>query len=159
MSLLPPQTYSFLNGTLTINGRPMTDFADGDDVIQARRLEDSSSHVVGADGSMAISISGNLSGEIIFRLKQTSGDAGFLYNLVNAGQVGRVSTVGAVVFRDSRRKDQFVGVAGYVSKPADFVRGNGVNVQEWRIVVSKLMITQPDLKNDLLGKIGDSIGI
>jgi hypothetical protein len=153
------QTYSFKNGTLDVNGRAVRDWADGDDTIQARRLKDSVSHVVGNDGSMAIGISSDLSGEIIFRVKQTSPTAGWLYSLVNAAQLGRVANIASVNFRDSRRKDVFVGAFGYISKPADFVRGDGVNMLEWRIVVEKLIIEQPDNENDILGKIGDAIGL
>jgi hypothetical protein len=153
------QAYSFKNGTLAINGRAIGDWAEGDDVIQARRRTDSYTDKVGADGSMAVSISGNLSGEIVFRLKQTSSDAGWLYSLVNAAQVGRVINIASVNFRDSRRKDRFTGSVGYISKPADFVRGDGVNMSEWRIVVEQLIIEQPDNKNDLLGRIGDSVGL
>lgn len=153
------QTYSFKNGSLIINGRTMSDYAEGDDVIQIRRLADSASHMVGADGKMAIAINADLSGEFVFKLKQTSADSGFLYTLVNASQVGKVTPIAAVVFRDSRRKDIAIGALGYIVKPADMVRGNGVNVQEWRIIVENLMITQPDGKNDILGRIGDAIGL
>lgn len=153
------QTYSFKNGSLLINGRAITDWAEGNDSIQARRLNDSSTHMMGPDGKMARAVSGDLSGEFVFKIKQTSADAGYLYSLVNADQVGRITNIATVVFRDSRRKDLAVGALGYIVKPADMVRGKDINVQEWRIVVENLMITQPDTKNDLLGKLGDSIGL
>ena len=152
------QTYSFKNVSLYVNGRSITDYFEGDDVITAARREDAASDVVGADGKMGVAIHANRSGTIVFRLKQTSADSGFLYGLVNASQAGSFTTVSAQI-KDSRRGDLVVGTAGYIMKPADMVRGQGVNVQEWTIVLEDMNIVAKDRKNDIIDSIGTALGI
>jgi hypothetical protein len=150
------QTYSFNNVSLYVNGRSISDFYEGDDVITASRRNDAASDVVGADGKMGVAIHADKSGIITFRLKQTSSDAGFLYSLVNAAQAGSF-TVAAVQVKDSLRNDLVIGTFGYILKPADMVRGQGINMQEWTIVVEDLQMSA-DETSGVLGAIGTALG-
>lgn len=152
------QTYSFKNVSLFVNGRPMTDYYEGDDVITVARREDAASDVVGADGKMGVAIHANRSGTVTFRLKQTSLDAGYLYALVNAMQAGSF-TVASVQVKDSRRGDLAVGTAGYILKPADMTRGQGINVQEWTIVLEDINTSAKDGSNGVIDSIGLALGI
>ncbi len=150
------QTYSFKNVSLYVNDRPITDFYEGDDVITVARREDAASDVVGADGKMAVALHANSSGTFTFRLKQTSSDAGYLYSLSNASQAGNFTAVTARV-TDARRSDVAVGTAGYILKPADMVRGQGINVQEWVIVVESLSLSA-DEGSTGLGLLATALG-
>jgi hypothetical protein len=150
------QQYSFNNVSLFVNGRSISDFWEGDDVITAARRNDAASDVVGAGGEMAVAIHADKSGTVVFRLKQTSSDSGFLYSLVNAAQAGSF-TVATVQIKDSRRNDLAIGTLGYILKPADMVRGQGVNVQEWTVVVEALDMSA-DESSGVLGAIGTFLG-
>lgn len=152
------ESYSFKNVSLYVNGRSMTDFHEGDDVITCARTNDAASDIVGADGSMAIAIHADKSGTTTFRLKQTSPDSGYLFGLVNAMQSGAFVPI-VVQVKDSRRQDIVAGTLGYIVKPADTIRGQGINLEEWVIKSEKLVSTAKDGKNDVLGLITDAIAI
>jgi len=150
------QTYSFKNVSLFVNGRAITDFYEGDDIITAARREDAASDVVGADGKMAVAIHANKSGTITFRLKQTSKDSGYLHSLVTASQAGSFTVVQCTV-KDARRKDVASGTLGYILKPADMVRGQGINLEEWTIVQEDLFISS-DEGSTALGAVAQALG-
>ena len=147
----PIQTYSFKNVSLNIDGRLITDYHEGDDVIVASRRNDTASDVVGADGAMAIAVHADQSGTIKFKLKQTSGDSGFLYSLVNGMQTGGVITVPKATISDARRNEKAVGLWGYVLKPADMSRGKGINLQEWTLVFQSLNISADETSGAIGG--------
>lgn len=151
-------SYSFKNGSLYINGRSMTDYDEGDDVITFARLNDAASHVVGADGKMAVAVHADMSGTGTFRLKQTSPDSGFLYGLVNSMQAGAFIPI-VIQYKDSRRDDLVAGTVGYIQKPADTVRGQGVNTQEWVVVSEKQVTTAKDGKNEVIGLLAEAVAI
>lgn len=152
------QTYSFKNVTLSIDGRTITDYHEGDDVIVAARRNDAASDVVGADGKMAVAIHADQSGTIKFKLKQTSGDAGFLYSLVNGMQAGAIAAPVGAIIKDARRNDMVIGALGYVQKPADLSRGKGINLQEWTIVFENLNISA-DETSGALGAVNTALGV
>ena len=152
------QTYSFKNVTLKIDGRTISDYHEGDDVIVAARRNDAASDVVGADGKMAVAIHADQSGTIKFKIKQTSADAGFLYSLVNGMQAGRVTAPLGAIIQDARRQDKVIGALGYVMKPADLSRGKGINLQEWTLVFENLNISA-DETSGILGGINTALGV
>lgn len=151
------QTYSFNNVSLYVNGRSITDWAEGDDVITVARREDAASDMMGAAGKMAIAIHANKSGTFTFRLKQTSSDNGYLYSLVNAMQAGNFTAM-TVQMKDARREDLAIGTLGYIGKPADMVRGQGINLSEWVLVVEDLQMSASDASS-VLGSIGSILGV
>ena len=129
--------YSFLNVVLHINGVPITGFDEGDDVISLERTVDSASDKVGADGEMSVSISADRSGMVTFRLMQTSSSNSFLSELVSTQETGKLIPV-SVLFKDVCGGDLGAGSKGYIPRPADIVRGQSVNSQEWKIKVERL---------------------
>ncbi len=131
------EKFSFLDTTLLVNGVPLSGFAEGDTTIELRRLNDSASHVVGNDGTMVVSLSADRSGEVVFRLMQTSSSNLALSGLVSIQEAG-VFTPVYVLFRDVYGGDLGIGSNGYIPKPADMSRGEKANPQEWRIVVESL---------------------
>lgn len=129
--------YSFLNTILLINGVEISGFDEGDDVIQLERLGDSASHVIGTDGEMSVALSADRSGEVVFRLAQTSDSNQYLSGLTAAQENGAFVPI-FVQFKDTRGGDLGSGTQGYISRPATMTRGTGINSQEWRIVVERL---------------------
>jgi len=131
------QSYSFLNTILLVNGVPITGFDEGDDVIQLARLGDSAAHTIGADGLMTVTLSADRSGEVIFRIQQTSDSNAYMAGLTTAQENGAFVPI-FVQFKDTNNNDIGSGTQGYIPRPADMTRGNAVGSQEWRIVVERL---------------------
>jgi len=129
--------YSFLNTLLLINGIEINSFDEGDDVIQLARAGDSTSHKIGTDGEMSVSISADRSGAVTFRLMQTSDSNAYLSGLVNAAENGAFVPI-FVQFKDTKGGDLGSGTQGYLTKPADMVRGTNANNQEWVINTERL---------------------
>lgn len=132
--------YSFKETTLMVNGVEITGWAEGDDTIIARRLEDSGQHVIGNDGTMIVSITADRSGEFVFNLMQTSESNLYLNTLQALGENGAFVPV-FVQFKDNLGNDLYVGTAGYIPRPADATRGNTAQPQEWSVVVEKLLMS------------------
>lgn len=131
------KTYSFQDIVLLIQGVEMTGFDSGDDTIQLARLEDSASHDIGSDGEMTVSLSADRSGEVVFRLKQSSSSNSFLSGLITAQENGAFVPV-FVQMKDTRNNDLGSGTQGYIPRPSDMTRGTNAGSQEWRIVVERL---------------------
>lgn len=129
--------YSFLNTLLLINGVEISGFDEGDDVISLTRLNDSAAHKIGTDGEMTISISADRSGNIVFRLMQSSDSNTYLSGLITAQENGAFIPI-FIQFKDTKGLDLGSGTQGYITKPADMVRGTNANSQEWTIVVERL---------------------
>jgi hypothetical protein len=131
------RTYSFNNVAITVEGVEIRGFAKGDDVFQAMQREDGATDEVGADGDMLVALSADRSGEIRFRLQQSAPANRVLQQFYAVQQEGNGSAL-AIGFRDLRTNDVVNGAAGYIKKPADIVRGQGVNAQEWTLIVEKI---------------------
>ena len=131
--------YSFLNVTLIVNGVAMDGFDEGDDVISLARTNDSAAHKVGVDGDMTISISADRSGSCTFRMMQSSNANTYLSGLVAAQENGAFAPI-LLLMKDVKGGSMGVGSKGYITKPADMVRGQNANAQEWVIVVENLSL-------------------
>jgi len=129
--------YSFLNTLLLVNGVEITGFDEGDDVIILDRINDSTSHAIGTDGEMTISISADRSGTVTFRLMQSSDSNAYLSALINAQENGAFVPI-FVQFKDTKGNDLGSGTQGYITKPAGMTRGTNAQPQEWVIVVERL---------------------
>ncbi len=139
------QVYSFLNISVLVNGRQLTNWPEDDDFIQAKRRVDSATDKIGADGKMMMSISADKSGEFTFRLQQTSPENQYLMGLLAQMENGADTFVPIDVrVQDTFRQDVAAGSVGYVKKPADFVRGMNAGKQEWVIVVENMDMTFGD---------------
>jgi Bacteriophage KPP10, Structural protein ORF10 len=133
------ETYGFLNTIVLVNGVEIINYSEGDDVIQAARRNPSAIDVVGADGVMTVSFSADLTGKFILKLQQSSSSNAYLSGLVAAGESGVFIPI-FVQFKDPTTGDLVSSTNGYISKPADLVRGSGINSQEWEIVVERMDI-------------------
>ncbi len=131
------KNYSFLNTILLVNGIEMDGFDEGDDVIGVARLNDSASHSIGADGEMTVALSADRSGEITFRLMQSSSSNLVLSGLINAQENGAFVPV-FTQFLDTKGNDLASGTQGYIKRQSDMSRGTNPNSQEWVIVVERL---------------------
>lgn len=129
--------FSFSNTVLLVNGVEIVGFDEGDDVINLARINPSSAHVVGADGELTLSISADRSGEVSFRLLQTSDSNIYLSGLVLAAENGAFVPI-FIQFKDSSGGDLGSGTQGFITKPADMTRGTNAQGNEWMIIVERL---------------------
>lgn len=131
------ETYGFQNTVVLVNGIEITGYAEGDDVIQAARRNPSTIDVVGADGVMTVALTADRTGTILLNLQQSSPSNAYLGSTVGAAENGAFVPI-FIQFKDTVTGDLISGTQGYISKPADMTRGQGVNGQEWEIVVERL---------------------
>lgn len=131
------KVYSFLDTLLLVNGVEISGFDEGDDVISLTRLNDSGSHKIGTEGEMTVSISADRSGQVSFRLMQTSDSNLYLSGLINAQENGAFVPI-FIQFKDTRGGDLGSGTQGYIRKPADMIRGAKANSGQWDIIVERL---------------------
>jgi hypothetical protein len=127
--------------TATSPGAPahrVSGWGEGEDVFMGERLEDAISHKMGADGKMSPNINANRAGKITIKLMETSPSNAVL-RYINALQEGGSQSFAPinVLFQGITTGDSVGGVSGYIQKVADIKRGNGVNEQEWVIVVEE----------------------
>lgn len=131
--------YSFQDVTLVINGVMITGWSNGDDVIRIRRRSNAIQDYMGLDGSMMVSVSSDRSGEISFKLLQTSSSNAFLMSLCSLQESGGTNFKPvSVTFHDTFRQDAASGVRGYIQKPVDLIRGAKGSETQWVIVVEHL---------------------
>jgi len=133
------RAYSFQNTVVLVNGVEITGWAEGDDVIKISRRTDSASDKVGAGGDMMVSITSDKSGEITFKLQQTSSSNKYLTDIVARQEAGAAAFVPVtVLFQDTYRNDLATGTVGYIKKPSDMTRGTQASDTEWTMVVERL---------------------
>lgn len=128
--------YSFLNVNLLVNGVDISGFDEGDDTITVARITDSAQHKVGTDGEMSVAISADRSTTVTFRLMQTSDSNSYLSGLVSLQENGVFVPI-FIQMTDVANGDFASGTQGYITRPADMVRGTNVNSQEWVITVER----------------------
>ena len=131
------KAYSFLNTIVLVQGFEITEWDEGDDVINIERRVDSALDVVGVDGTMTVAISGDKSGVMGFRLQQSSSSNVTFTALINAQENGAFVPV-FVQFKDTGGNDLASGTQGYIRKNPTVTRGGGLNGQLWEIVVERL---------------------
>lgn len=147
--------YSFQDTVVLVNGVEVTGWADGDDVIGIKRRNPSLSDKIGASGEMMVSVSADRSGEITFKLQQTSSSNKYLNQLCELQEAAGSRFVPVtVLLQDTYRKDTATGTIGYITKPADMNRGVTAQNQEWTIVVERLDMIFGDTGPDVLGVVG-----
>lgn len=129
--------YGFLDGTLLVNGLPIEGYDEGDDTISIARTQDTATHKVGTDGEMSVSLSANRSGTCTFRLMQTSDSNTYLSGLMIAQENSVFVTV-YFAYTNATDGSGASGTSGYLTKPANIVRGEKVNSQTWMITVERL---------------------
>lgn len=131
--------YSFQDNVLLINGVEITGWAEGDDVIQAKRRVDSITDKVGAGGEMMLSVSADKSGEFTFKLQQTSSSNKYLMGIMALQEAAGSTFIPVnVLMKDNYRRDIASGTVGYIKKPADMTRGAQANNQEWIVVTERM---------------------
>lgn len=131
--------YSLSHHVLTVNGRMMENFAEGDDVIQVAEREDKITDKTGADGNVMPEISANDSAEITLKFLHTAPENDYLEDLLSQFVEGYITGVSVTIY-NSRTGRGEVATTGYITKKAERSRGTKAGDREWKIVVPKLAV-------------------
>lgn len=121
-----------------LDGREISDWADGADVINFAYQTDDGEMVIGADGTGIFIANTNRSGKLTLKVKQHSEDNAYLIKLRNQ-QKERIKTFTPITLaiRDLMNGDLVTATKGYFTTPPTFVRGQGHNAQTWTFVFEK----------------------
>lgn len=135
------KVFSPLNTIVVINGVEISGWADGDDVIDIKRLSKSATHKIGMMGDMFVSLSADRSAQCDLKLSALSSSNAYLESLVSQQENGADTfTPVTILFQDTYRQDRAAASAGYLEKPADMKRGTTAGDQTWTIIVEKLSL-------------------
>lgn len=121
-----------------LDGREISDWADGSDVINFAFQTDDGEMIIGADGTGIYIANTNRSGKLTLKVKQHSEDNAYLIKLRNQ-QKERIKTFMpmTLAIRDLMNGDLVTATKGYFTTPPTFVRGQGHNAQTWTFVFEK----------------------
>ena len=136
MAVFDPKEVSVL-----LDGREISDWADGADVISATYQTDDGEMVIGANGTGVFIANTNNSGKLVLKVKQHSEDNAYLIKLRNQ-QKKRIKTFTPITLaiRDLINGDVVTATKGYFTTPPNFVRGQGHNAQSWKFVFEQMEI-------------------
>lgn len=132
--------YAFGENIILLNGIPLSGFAEGDDVIQVKRRNDTFSDKVGADGQMTVVRSSDLSGEITLKFMQGSSGSATLESALALQSVPRVFVPSQFSVYNPVTGEKVASTACYIKKTADFTRGAGLNSEEWVLVCENIYV-------------------
>lgn len=136
--------YDWRTVLTTINGVPIMDWAEGDDVFKATRLKEIGELVVGASGSACVSLSADKSGEVTIKLQKTSPTNAVLNKL--AASEDHIGTFVPVEVQqiDTYRGDKVITTLGFIKKPADMQGGAKAPDVEWTFVFPQMYAEMAD---------------
>lgn len=122
-----------------LDGKEISDLADGSDVISAANQVDAGQLVIGANGTGVFIANPDNSGKLTLKIKQHSADNAYLSKLFNQ-QKSSIKTFLPITLsiRDLINDDVVTASKGYFTTPTDYVRGNGHNAQTWTIVFEQM---------------------
>lgn len=122
-----------------LDGKEISDWADGSDVISAVNQVDAGQLVIGANGTGVFIANPDNSGKLTLKIKQHSADNAYLSKLFNQ-QKSSIKTFLPITLsiRDLINDDVVTANKGYFTTPTDYVRGNGHNAQTWTIVFEQM---------------------
>lgn len=124
--------YSAANLVVTIDGRPVEGFWEGDDAVTVERSSDNATPMVGVDGSATVSISTDDSVSITLRLQPNSPANRVLQSKYMQNRAGR-SAPFPISIRDTGSGEG--GSAAYcvVTERPSIELGANATVREWVI--------------------------
>ena len=131
--------HSFINHVITVNGRTLEGFGEGDDVVTVEYREDGITDTVGADGRMQASVSANESATINLKLLAGSEDNDYLEDLYFKFKNGSIGGISVSIFDSFTGRGQ-VATTGYIPKLANESKGAKAQDREWSIIVPKIDI-------------------
>lgn len=122
-----------------LDGREISDWSDGSDVISAAFQTDDGEYVIGANGTGVFIANTNKSGKLTLKIKQHSEDNAYLSKLRNQQKNSiKTFTPMTLSIRDLLNGDVVTATKGYFTTPPAFTRGQGHNAEEWTMVFEQM---------------------
>lgn len=140
------RTYDPKNVIVTINGTPVTGFADGTG-IKVSRLNDMYTTSTGMDGDTSRVKSNDKSGEVTLTLAQTSPSNDLLSDLSNKDEVD--ADLATVQVADVVTGSIYTSATGWVKKHPDIEFGKDVSNREWIMSCVDIDMTTKGTSNTL----------
>ncbi|MCH7305627.1 DUF3277 family protein [Acinetobacter sp. NIPH 1869] len=134
------RAYSLSHHVVTVNGRTMENFGEGDDVIKVALRDDQITDKKGADGNIMPEVSANESAEVSLKFLYNAPENTYLEGLQKMFVEGFIHGVSVSIY-DTRSGQGEVSTTGYIKRRADKSRGAKAADREWVIVVPKLAVT------------------
>ncbi len=126
--------YSFDKVVCLMNGAPIVDYFEGDDVIKVTRGDDAVRAIIGADGNAIINVSTDLSAVIELKLKPSSVSNTVLQALeLNFRRGLRVLPVPFVLTDYQTAEVYTSSTAVVMSRPKDIQFGKLATARTWMI--------------------------
>ncbi|OOF40941.1 hypothetical protein BKK47_02615 [Rodentibacter mrazii] len=124
-----------------LDGKEISDWSDGSDVINATNQVDAGQLIIGANGTGVFIANPDKSGKLTLKIKQHSADNAYLNKLFNQ-QKNSIKTFMpfTLAIRDLINDDVVTATKGYFTTPTPYTRGNGHNAQTWTIVFEQMTI-------------------
>lgn len=124
-----------------LDGKEISDWADGSDVISAVNQVDAGQMIIGANGTGVFIANPDNSGKLTLKIKQHSADNAYLSKLFNQ-QKSSIKTFIPVTLaiRDLINDDVVTATKGYFTTPTGYTRGNGHNAQTWTLVFESMTL-------------------
>jgi hypothetical protein len=131
----PFGVYSFANTVLTIDGRRVIGFGEGDDVISIEPTTELGTSIVGADGSALLSITADQSATLTLKLVHHSPFNDFLWNKVKRMRLGETGPgiMFAIGFSDPSTGDGGGCTQAVVKTVPTLTAGANATEREWAI--------------------------
>lgn len=134
------KSFNFAKVAVSVGGRPITGFADGE-AITVERNEDAFSLLVGADGEATRAKSNNRSGRITLRLLQTSESNLILNDFAQADEVGDAGLV-PVFIKDASGNSIYTAEQAWVVKRPSAAFGAEAGDREWVLETDNLVMRE-----------------
>lgn len=127
--------------TVILNGKEITDWADGSDVISLTRNQPAGAYTIGVGGTGVYVANPDASGKLVLKIKQHSEDNAYLSKLYNKQKSNiKSSQPITLLIRDLLNEDSASGQKGFFTEMSGFIRGNGHNAQTWTIEFESISI-------------------
>ena len=128
--------------SVLIQGVQISDWSDGNDVIQAKLNADAGSYTMGANGAGVFIANPDQSGTLTLKIKQHSPDNQYLDRLFKQ-QRASIKTFTPITLSivDLLNDDKVSGLNGYFTTPPEYTRGMAHNAVTWTIVFEQMTIT------------------
>lgn len=127
--------------TVLLNGREISDWADGSDVINLTANQPAGAYTMGVGGTGVFVANPDGSGKLTLKIKQHSPDNEFLSKLFNKQKANiKIASALTLSIRDLINDDTATGVKGYFTDSPAYARGNGHNATTWVIEFERVTI-------------------
>ncbi len=134
------KTFDFKQVAVIVGGVPMTNFAEGDDVISIEFSKEAYELKMGADGEPTRSKSNDNSAKITLKLMKSSDSNDVLNGFYQADKLSNGGIVSILISDKSGRESHFADKV-WIQKGPNAGLGMNVSTREWVLVTGELTST------------------